>query len=224
MVWNSHTTTGIPTIAYGNLTDLNIFENYGQLIPSEITFQATTYVKEDTRQTENNDQLYHSLKNLLNAAVTANIFADSTMYHIGSNTYGYLLFKLLLHKSIIDTSSACSKMRDNISSLDTQIATINFDIQKFNEYTKIKYFASYNQHKKYKYDNDKNKDKDNLKFWLSTSTDISAPKSSRQPSHLNKKNIVALYADLENMKDTNLKFVKGNQIQRYTKVKDQQAR
>ena len=41
--------------------------------------------------------------------------------------------------------------------------------------------------KKENCNDDKNKDKDNLKFWLSTSTDICAPRSSRYPSHLNKK-------------------------------------
>ena len=48
MVWNSHPTPGIFTIADENVTDLNIFNNYGHLVSSDITVHATTYVNADT--------------------------------------------------------------------------------------------------------------------------------------------------------------------------------
>ena len=43
--------------------------------------------------------------------------------------------------SIIDTRATSYIMRDNISSLDTYIAMVNSDIDKFNKYTKINYDA-----------------------------------------------------------------------------------
>ena len=70
---NSHHKSGIHTIEDGNVTYLNLFKNYRQLSTNDITMHETTYVNVDTRQTKNNDQLYHCLKNLLNASGTAKI-------------------------------------------------------------------------------------------------------------------------------------------------------
>ena len=49
MVWNSHPTSGIFTISDVNGTDLNIFDNYGNLGAIDIIVHATTYVNAYTR-------------------------------------------------------------------------------------------------------------------------------------------------------------------------------
>ena len=41
MGWNAHPISGILTIEYGNVTNLNILDNYGQMNASEITTHAT---------------------------------------------------------------------------------------------------------------------------------------------------------------------------------------
>ena len=88
--------SGILTIADSNGTDLNMFDNYGRIIASDITVHATIYLNEYTRKTKNNDKLYHCLNNSLTASGTAKIIAKSTKYHIGNNHCGVLIFKLLL--------------------------------------------------------------------------------------------------------------------------------
>ena len=40
-------------------TNLNLFDNYRHQINIEIKAHATTHVNADTRQTENNQKLYH---------------------------------------------------------------------------------------------------------------------------------------------------------------------
>ena len=95
--------SGILAIADGNDTYLNLFNTYSQLSTSDITLHATTYVNAYTRQAQNNDQLYHFLKNSLTASGTAKIISKSTRYHIVINTCGYIIFKIILQKSIIDT-------------------------------------------------------------------------------------------------------------------------
>ena len=107
---NSHPTPGIITIADVNGTDLNLFNNYVQMSASDITVHAKTYVNADTRQTQNNDQLYHCLKNSLTASGTSKSITKSSKYHILINTCGALLFKLILQKAIIDTSSTSSNI------------------------------------------------------------------------------------------------------------------
>ena len=52
MGWNSHPISGIFTIAYGNRTYINLFENYGKPSKSEIKVHTKTYVNADTIQTK----------------------------------------------------------------------------------------------------------------------------------------------------------------------------
>ena len=134
MGWNSYPTSGIITISDGNGTELNIFNSYGKLSTSEITLNATTYVNADTRKTQNNNQIYHCLKNLLTASGIANIISKSTKYNIRSNPCGALLLRIILHKSIIYARAKAFTIRDNLSIIDTYFATVNYDIEKFNEY------------------------------------------------------------------------------------------
>ena len=79
--------------------------------------------------------------NLLTASGTAKIITKSTKYLIVSNPCGSLLFKILLHKATMETRGTASNMRENMWSIDTCISTVNFDIDKLNEYSKIKYEA-----------------------------------------------------------------------------------
>ena len=106
---------------------------------SEITVYAKTYVNSDTRYTQNNDQLWHCLKNSLTASGTTNIITNSNKYHIRSNPCGYFLFKIILQKAIVDTRATASNMMENLYSIDNYIATSKYDINKFNKYIKIVY-------------------------------------------------------------------------------------
>ena len=71
--------------------------------------------------------------------VTANIVSESTKYHIGSNPCGDIIFKLILQTKMIDTRATYFNMREKISSIYTYISTVNYDIEKFNEYANINY-------------------------------------------------------------------------------------
>ena len=107
------------TIPGRNSINLNLFDNYGHQRKIEIKAHATTYVNTDTRQTQNNNQLYHFLKISLTASLTTNIITESTKYHICNNPCGALLLKLILWKLIIDTGATVSNMRENLSSMVT---------------------------------------------------------------------------------------------------------
>ena len=124
--------SSILIISDGNGIDPNLFDNYGQLSAVEITVHTTTYFNRDTKQTQNDDQLYHCMKKSLSASGNAKIIAKSTKYYIGSNTCGDIFFKILLQKSTIDTRATASNMREKLSSLDTYIATVIYDNEKLN--------------------------------------------------------------------------------------------
>ena len=63
MGWDSHPALGILTTTDTNGEKLNLFDNYGQLSESEITMHEEMYGDADIRYMQNNDQLYHCLKN-----------------------------------------------------------------------------------------------------------------------------------------------------------------
>ena len=50
MGWDAHVTSFIMTITDSNSTNLNLFDNYGNMSESEINMHATTYVDTDTSQ------------------------------------------------------------------------------------------------------------------------------------------------------------------------------
>ena len=50
---------------------------------------------------------------------------------------GGLLLKFLIHNSIVNTSAIDNLLRENLTSLDTYIATIQSNIETFNKYVKV---------------------------------------------------------------------------------------
>ena len=72
---------------------------------------AKFYVDADISQMQNNDQLYHYLKNSLTASGAAKIIDESTKYHIVINSCGSLLFRILIQKAIIYARVIASNLR-----------------------------------------------------------------------------------------------------------------
>ena len=132
MVWNSDIILGIRTTADTYGTDLNLFDNHGQMIASEITIDAKFYVDIDSRMTKINYQIYHFLKISLLVSGTAKITSKNTKYHILSNPCGDFLLNLLHQKYIIDTTDTSYNLRENMSSLDTYITTVKSIIEWYN--------------------------------------------------------------------------------------------
>ena len=90
---------------------------------------------------QNNDQIYHYLKNSLAAPSTDNFIAETSKYYIVDNPYGMLIFKRIMKKAIVDTTATTSSMRKNLKRLYSYIATVNSDIEKLNGYAKKSYEA-----------------------------------------------------------------------------------
>jgi hypothetical protein len=71
------------------------------------------------------------------------IFTEQDKYHIGAandcTPSGPILFKLLMQKAIIDMRATSSLLRENLSGLDTYMATIKSNIKEFNEDVKQNY-------------------------------------------------------------------------------------
>ena len=91
----------------------------------------------NSHQAQNNVQLYHCMLNSLTKAGKLKILAESQKYHTRESPCGPLLFKLLMQKAIIDTRATATMFRDNLSSLDTYMSSVNSDVKRFNDYVKL---------------------------------------------------------------------------------------
>jgi hypothetical protein len=221
--------------AHGNNHDL--INEYGQLTDEQIRNHCATYIANDTRQAQNNAQLYHCIQNTLTKEGQLKILAERDKYHINHVPCGPLLFKLLMQKAIIDTRATASLFRDNLSSLDTYIVTVNSNITDFNDYVKRNYeglrargercddimtnlfkgyrcasdkeFVRYIAQKKDAYDDGEDMTPEQLmtlalnKYEILTRQDIWNAKSAEEEK------IIALSAELQKIKDTNLKLAKA---------------
>ena len=119
----------------------NVITEYGQLSVERIRAYCTTYIHQNTRQAQNNIQMYHCISSSLTKEGRIKILAEQDKYHIGEGDNrkpcGPLLFKLLMQKAIIDTRATASLLRENLSSLDTYMAKIQSNIEEFNKYVKV---------------------------------------------------------------------------------------
>ena len=54
----------------------------------------------------------------------------------GETPVGELLFKFIMQKTVMDKWSTDTYLRENLTNLDTYMATVNLDIKSFNQYAK----------------------------------------------------------------------------------------
>jgi hypothetical protein len=231
----------IITIPDASGTNRNLIKEYGRLTFEEIRNHVDGYAANNTRQAQNNFQMYHCIMNSLTDEGQQKILAEQSKYHTGegndSRPSGPLLFKLLMQKAIIDTRATASILRENLSSLDTYMATINSNIENFNKYVKTNYeglrargercddiminlfkgymcasdseFVRYMRQKKDHYDDGNDMTPEELmtlalnKYETLNKQDLWNAKSQEQEQ------IVALTAELNKIKDANLKLAKS---------------
>ena len=67
------------------------------------------------------------------------MLAEAPNYHIAGVPCGMLLVKLLLRKAIVDTRATSTMFRENLSGLDSYVASVNSDVSKINQYVKLNY-------------------------------------------------------------------------------------
>ena len=115
----------------------NIITEYGLLTVNDITTYVTPWIGNDTRQAQNNFQMYTCIMASLTKDGRTKILAEQSKYHIGQRPCATLLFKLLMQKAVIDTRATSSLLRENLSNLDTYMSTVKSNIEEFNKYVKV---------------------------------------------------------------------------------------
>ena len=126
----------IITIPDSNGTNHDLITNYGELTVTDVRNHAITYMGNQVRAAQNSQQMYECIMNSLTEAGKNKILNESSEYTVANEFSGTLLFKLLMKKTVIDTRATSSAYRTNLSSLDSYMATVDSDIELFNQYVK----------------------------------------------------------------------------------------
>jgi len=95
-----------------------------------------TYAATETRDAQNDIQIYACLINSLTELGKSRVYVDSIRYTVNGQPNGLLLLKVIVQKSHIDTRATVTVIRTRLSSLDAKIADFSDDIVEFNKYVK----------------------------------------------------------------------------------------
>ena len=215
----------------------NLLTANGTLTLEEIETEATTYVDQATRKAQNSYQMYVCIMASLTEDGRAKILTEADHYTVNGIYSGPLLFKVLMTKATTDTRATVSFIRLSLAELDTYMATVNSDIQKFNMYVRQKLmdlnyrgevsndlfvnlfkgymacsdavFRNYIQRLKDRYDEGEDMTVDFvLTKGLTKYQELKQDKTWNQPSE-EKQQLTALTASFEALKDKNLQLAKS---------------
>ena len=121
-----------------HINGINSIKHYGRITADDIRVNASLYVNNNSRQTQNNEQIYRCIMNSITEECTNKIINRPSEYSIIRDRQAFvaaiLLHKSLMQKAIVDTRSTSSNFRTNLSSLDSYMPLVNSNISKFNEY------------------------------------------------------------------------------------------
>lgn len=115
---------------------LNIIDHYGEVTLEQVRQECERYVRLPTRRSQHSYQMYECIMNSLTESARIKINPDADLYTIDGIRCGPLLYRYLMSKAAIDTRATLSHIRENLSNLDTYMATITSNIIAFNEYVK----------------------------------------------------------------------------------------
>ena len=81
--------------------------------------------------------MYHCISNSITEEAHLNIVAETQNYTVQGTPLGELLFKFIMQKAVIYTRTMVSCLGETLTNIDTYIATVNYNIQTFNQHVKV---------------------------------------------------------------------------------------
>jgi hypothetical protein len=134
--WN---TTGASTMMILDVDGVlrHLVHNYGQLTPEDISAFEAPFIGQETRQAQNDFQLYYCITNTLDERVHLQIVSEAELYNMEGTHSGIMLFKLLMRKANTDTRATASHIREKLTNLDLYMSTVDSNIELFNQHGKV---------------------------------------------------------------------------------------
>jgi hypothetical protein len=119
----------------------NLILNYGSITLKQVVESEMRYMSLEERKAQDTYMLYHCLMASLSdeAKEMVLIWADDYQLEIDDKRYcsGVALLKVIIRESHIDTNASANQIRTKLSNLDEYIATVEYDVGKFNQHVKL---------------------------------------------------------------------------------------
>jgi hypothetical protein len=115
---------------------LSLLTQYGRLTLEQVRAHAATYIALPNRAAQDSMQLYTCLSNSISKEAKAKVMIWREDYYVNNLPSGAALLKVLIRESHIDSRATVLHLRSKLSSLDTYIHSIDYDIPKFHGYVK----------------------------------------------------------------------------------------
>ena len=119
-----------------NGQQLNLIADYGALSLQDVLDHAQSYIGQHLRNAQNSFQIYNCLISSLTDAGKARVVLESNKFTINEVPDGPLLLKVIIQLAHIDTRATVTVIRTRLSSLDVKISQLQDNITEFNEYVK----------------------------------------------------------------------------------------
>ena len=114
----------------------NMLRNYGTMSLDCITAHEKSYINLSTREAQDTNLLYECLMNSLDPDARAKVIIWRDDYWCTDLPSGNLILKIIIRECHLDTNATIAGIRNRLSSLDSYISTVDYDIRKFNMYVK----------------------------------------------------------------------------------------
>ena len=128
----------VPVTRDGQLVNFNLIEEFGRYTLEELRAHVLTYYNQPSRTAQNANIVYYCIINTITEDANSQIINEEARYVIDGINSGPLLFKFLMNVVTIDTRATITNLRMDLSSLDSYIGVVQFNIDKFNLYVKEK--------------------------------------------------------------------------------------
>jgi hypothetical protein len=115
----------------------HLVHNYGQLTPEDVSAFVATFIGQETRQAQNDVQLYYCIANTLDECEHLRLVSEAESYTMKGKHSGIMLFKLLMRKANTDTRATASQLRENVTNLDSYMSMVNSNIELCNQHVKV---------------------------------------------------------------------------------------
>ena len=113
-----------------------LLDHYGSIPISDIRTYEAGYIAQQTRDAQDTYLMYECIMNSLSPEAKAKINIWRDDFWVGGFPSGNLLMKVVIRECHLDTNATVAAIRQRLSSLDTYLPTIDYDIGKMNMYVK----------------------------------------------------------------------------------------
>ena len=114
----------------------NLLTEYGTITLAQIRNHEEAYINTPSRNAQDSNLLYECIMNSISSECKAKLTIWKKEYKCHNLPSGNLLLKVLIRECHLDTNATVGGIRNRLSTLDTYLPTVGYNITKFNMYVK----------------------------------------------------------------------------------------